>query len=133
MTGTRTWLRRHRALAALILGVVLSMKLLVPSGFMLSSDFKVLTVVICTGVPGEHQTAQLVIPQDKQKAGHDAGKNDPCPYSALSMVSTAGADTALLVAALAFVLALGFAPVFAPLRERTAYLRPPLRGPPVAR
>jgi len=132
MTGIRTWLRRHRALAALILGVMLSVRLLMPSGFMLSSENKVLTVVICTGIAGEHQTAQLVIPMDKSKAGHEAGKGDPCPYSALSMVSTAGADVALLAAALAFILALGFAAVVEPLRGRIAYLRPPLRGPPVA-
>ena len=132
MNGTRTWLRRHRALAALILGVMLSVRLLMPAGYMLASEGKVLTVVICTGVSGEHQTAQLVIPQDKQKVGHDAGKNDPCPYSALSMVSTAGTDAALLAAAIAFILVLGFAPVIEPLRARVPYLRPPLRGPPVA-
>lgn len=132
MTGTRTWLRSHRAFAALFLAVMLSVRLLMPSGYMLSSESKVLTVVICTGIAGEHQTTQLVIPMEKQKAGHDAGKSDPCPYSALSMVSTTGADAALLVAALAFILALGFAAVVEPLRGRIAYLLPPLRGPPVA-
>src|SRR5690242_817869 len=114
MRGIRTFLREHRALAALILSVMLSVRLLMPSGYMLSSQSKVLTVVICTGIAGEHQTAQLVIPLEKQKAGHHTGKNDPCPYSALSMVSTAGADVPLLVAALAFILALGFAAVVEP-------------------
>ncbi|HEY1124651.1 MAG TPA: hypothetical protein VGE65_03385 [Sphingobium sp.] len=132
MTGIRTWLRRNRALAALILGIMLSVRLLMPSGYMLSSENKVLTVVICTGISGEHQTAQLVIPQDNEKAGHDAGKTDPCPYSALSMVSTAAADAALLAGAIAFILALGFAPFVAPLRALIPHLRPPLRGPPVA-
>lgn len=133
MTDVRTCLRRHSALAALILCVLLSVRLLMPSGYMLSSESKVLTVVICTGIAGEHETAQLVIPQDKQKSRHDAGKNDPCPYSALSMAATVGADGALLGAALAFILALGFVPVVAPRLRRDTCLRPPLRGPPVAR
>jgi hypothetical protein len=131
MAPFRTFQRKHRTLAALILGAMLSMRLLMPSGFMLAPDVKLLTVVICTGVVGEHRTAQLLIPQNQQKPGHDAGKTDPCPYSASSMASTAAADVPLLAAALAFILALGFAAVAAIPRERAPRLRPPLRGPPV--
>ena len=131
MRGIRTLLRRHRALAALALACVLAVRLLMPSGFMLAPGAKVLTVVICTGVVGEHQTAQLVIPQNEQKPGHDASKNDPCPYSGLSMASTAAADVPVLAAALAFIFALGFAAVAAIPCQRAPHLRPPLRGPPV--
>lgn len=131
MRGTRTLLRRHRALAALALAFMLAVRLLMPSGFMLAPEAKVLTVVICTGVVGDHQTAQLVIPQDKHEAGHEAGKSDPCPYSALSMASTAGAHGPLLAAALAFILTLGFVAIVAIQRKKAAHLRPPSRGPPV--
>jgi len=135
MRGIRTFTQNHRALAALVLALVLSIRLLVPAGYMIAADSKVLTVVICTGTTGDHQTAQLVIPQKDQKPGqggnHDSGKGDPCPYSSLSMASTAGADAPLLAAALLFILALGFAPIVALARERTRYLLPPLRGPPV--
>jgi len=131
MSGIRTLLHRHRALAALVLVFMLSVRLLMPSGFMLAPDAKVLTVVICTGVVGEHQTAELIIPQNQQTSGHEAGKADPCPYSALSMAAIAGADGPLLAAALAFILALGFTSIATPSREPERYLRPPLRGPPV--
>jgi hypothetical protein len=131
MRGIRTLLRRHRAPAALALAFMLAVRLLMPSGFMLAPDAKVLTVVICTGVVGEHQTAQLVIPQSEQKSGHDAGKSDPCPYSGLSMAATAGADVPLLAGALAFILALGFAAVAAIPVRRTLHLRPPSHAPPV--
>lgn len=131
MKGIRTLLQRHRALAGLAMAFVLAVRLLMPSGFMLAPDARVLTVVICTGVVGEHQMAQLVIPQTEQKSGHDAGKSDPCPYSGLSMAATAGADVPLLAAALAFILALGFAAVAAISVGRTLYLRPPSHAPPV--
>jgi hypothetical protein len=131
MRGVRTLLHRHRALAALALAFMLAVRMLMPPGFMLAPDAKVLTVVICTGVIGEHQTAQLVIPQTEQKPGHGADKSDPCPYSGLSMAATAGADVPLLATALAFILALGFAAIAAIQRERAPYLRPPSRGPPV--
>ncbi len=132
MNGLRTSLQRHRVLAALALALVLSVKLLVPAGFMLDANAKVLTVTICSGVTGDHrQTAQLVIPMRGKTSGQDAGKGDPCPYSALSMASLSGADGPLLAAALAFILALGFAPAAVVVRERAPHLRPPPRGPPV--
>jgi hypothetical protein len=131
MRGIRTLLHRHRTLATLALAFVLAVRLLMPSGFMLAPDAKVLTVVICTGVVGEHQTAKLIIPQNQQKSGHDAGRGDPCPYSGLSMAATAGVDAPLLAVLLAFILALGFTSVAPPSGEPARYLRPPLRGPPV--
>ncbi len=130
MNRLRTILRRHRALAALALALVLSVKLLIPSGFMLDANARVLTVTICTGVVGVHGTTQLVIPMSGKRSGHDADKGDPCPYSALSMASLSGADGPLLAAALAFILALGFAPAAVIARERAPHLRPPPRGPP---
>ncbi len=132
MGHLRTWLHGHRALAALVLALVLSVKLLVPTGFMIADDAKVLTVVICSGAADGPQTTQIVIPQTGKSAGHAADKVDPCPYSALSMASDIGADAPLLAAALAFILALGFAPVSAVRRLCAPYLRPPLRGPPLA-
>ncbi len=139
MRGLRTFLLRHRVLAAMALALALSVRLLVPSGFMIASDARVLTVVICSGVTGAHETAQIVIPQSGQKSGqgngpggrHDAGKTDPCPYSSLAMASTGAAAAPLLATAMAFILALGFAPVASVPRERVRHFRPPLRGPPV--
>ena len=131
MNGLRTFLQRHRALAALAFALVLSVKLIVPAGYMVGAGSKILTVVICSSVTGEHETTQLVIPMTGEKSGHGVSKADPCPYSALSMASLSGADGPLLAAALAFILALGFAPAAAVLRQPGDHLRPPPRGPPV--
>ena len=104
------------------------------SQIMPTQGFKVLTVQVCADSIGQHLTTQIVIPPSGVPSGHhgDQGKGEgTCTFSALSMASLAGADAALLVLALAFILALGFAPQAPPLRERPAYLRPPLRGPPL--
>ncbi len=114
---------------------MLSVRMLVPTGYMVAADSKVLTVVMCSGIAGDHQTAQLVIPQGGHKSGQGSGGHragdDPCPYSSLSMALTAGADAPLLAAALAFILALGLAAVAVVPPGRTPRLRPSLRGPPV--
>ena len=53
-----------------------------------------------------------------------------CPYTALGHASLAGADPALLATALAFILALAFAPLAPARLSRIPHIRPPLRGPP---
>lgn len=135
MRSLRSFLRCHPALVALALAVMLAARLLIPSGYMIAGDSKLLTVVICSGVVGDHPIAQLAIPAEgknfERGDSHGGAKADPCPYSSLSMAATAGADAPLLAAALAFTLALGFAPVAQIARQKPSYLRPPLRAPPV--
>jgi hypothetical protein len=46
------------------------------------------------------------------------------------MAGLGGVDMALLALALAFILALGFAPLRPARAASTRFLRPPLRGPP---
>jgi hypothetical protein len=98
---------------------------------MIGQNSKVLTVQICAEITGNHAVKQLVIPMkdDGSGSGQKQGKGE-CPFASLSMASLAGADHALLALALAFILALGFAPARSPLPKRVSYLRPPLRGPP---
>jgi hypothetical protein len=132
MRGLRIILARHRALAAILLALLLSVRLAVPAGFMIQADSRVLTVVICSGV--DQHSQQLLIPL---AGSHHGGKSDqrgggdPCPYSALGMAGLAGADAPLLAVALAFILALGFVPARTARREAPPHLRPPLRGPPI--
>lgn len=121
----------------MLLALTLAMKLLVPAGYMPGEGAKVLTVQLCTGNMDAHASTQIVIPQPGvphdghgDHGGHGKGGNGPCTFSALSMASLAGADAALLVLALAFILTLGFAAQAPPLRQRASHLRPPLRGPP---
>jgi hypothetical protein len=127
----RAFLQRHFHLAAVILALALAMKALVPAGYMIGSGTsQSLTVEICDGQGGSI-LSKLTIPGKTGGADdeHTKAAKD-CPFTALSMHVLAGADAGLLVLALAFILALGFAPV-PPLRlTRIGFLTPPLRGPP---
>ncbi|WP_206238710.1 hypothetical protein [Novosphingobium terrae] len=129
MTALRAFFLHHRRVAALLIALTLAMKALVPAGFMLGSDSRVLTVQICADALGQQVTQKIVLPSSH--SGEDKAKSDsPCHFTALGHAMLGGADPLLLAVALAFVLALGFAPVLAPAPRRIAFLRPPLRGPP---
>jgi hypothetical protein len=129
MNALRTFLRSHRRLAALIVALALAMKVLVPVGYMIAEQGKVLTVGICADASGAKITRQVVLPQTGQ-AGEHAKADGTCPYAALGMAALTGANAVLLVLALGYILALAFAPVRPVLRAGPLYLRPPLRGPP---
>lgn len=129
----RAFLMRHRALAALIVAAALCIKALVPAGYMVGSNTRVLTVEICADAQGGTMTQQIVLPGNGKPANGQGehGKLDgTCAFSALSFASLSDADPALLALALLFILSLGFNPVTAPRPARIAHLRPPLRGPP---
>jgi len=131
MSVMRALLMRHRALALLVVMAALCMKIVVPTGFMIGQNSKVLTVQICDDAFGNHAVEQLVIPM--KDGGNDSGQKQgkgECPFASLSMASMTGADPSLLALALAFILALGFAPARITLPKRISHLRPPLRGPP---
>lgn len=135
MRTLRAFLKDHRRLAALFIAAALGLKALVPAGYMIGTGNKVLTVEICADTQGERVTRQIVIPQkgahpleSQAEHGKTAGT---CAFSVLAFASLAGADGALLAAALLFILILGFLPV-EPVRLRpVSYQRPPLRGPPL--
>jgi hypothetical protein len=134
MGTLRALFREQRNLALGLVLLALCMKVLLPGGFMLGAQGKMLTIEICGDASGTHLTKQISVPMDgKSGESQDAhGKADSaCPYSALSMASLAGADALFLAAALAFILALGFLPMPARTVARAPYIRPPLRGPPV--
>lgn len=131
MTTLRALILRHRAVAFLGVMAALCMKIVVPTGFMIGQNSKVLTVQLCAESLGHAVTAKIAIPM-KGEPSDSTGKQDKaeCPFASLSIASITGADPALLALALAFILALGFAPVRASHPKRVSYLRPPLRGPP---
>tara|TARA_R110001606_G_scaffold11612_4_gene50268 strand:+ start:13626 stop:14027 length:402 start_codon:yes stop_codon:yes gene_type:complete len=132
MESIRTLIRKNGTLAACLLAVTLLFKLLVPTGYMVSSDNMVLTVIICSDSTSEQLTRQISIPmKGSTDAEHEKGKSK-CPYTGLTKSAIAGADLALLASAIVFVLALGFAPQILPGACSTPRLRPPSRGPPLA-
>ena len=131
MHRMRAFFLRHQLLAILVVMVALSMKIVVPNGFMIGQNSKVLAVQLCTDGMGQGVAAKIAIPM-KGAPGDSSGKQGKteCPFASLSMASLTGADPALLALALAFILALGFAPTHTADPKRFSYLRPPLRGPP---
>ena len=133
MGSVRAFFRVHRALTILLVIATLCMKVAVPAGFMIGQDSKVLTVQICNDGLGHSLTKQIAIPMNGEpsdSSGKHAKADGACPFSALSMASLSGADQALLAVALAFILALAFAPTRAAHPKRVFHVRPPLRGPP---
>lgn len=131
MFPIRALLMRHRVLALVVAMTALCMKLLVPQGYMIGPDSRLLSVQICNEIAGGQLVKQIAIPMKNggDESGSKQVKND-CPFSSLTMSSMTGAAPALLALALAFILALGFAPSPIPLPGRLFHLRPPLRGPP---
>jgi hypothetical protein len=131
----RALLLRHRALAVLAIAAALCLKAVVPAGYMLDSTASSITVRLCNDASGPSAPTAITIPM---KADGTAHPGDPashkaaaeCPYTTLTLALLGGAEPVLLALALAFILALGFAPVRAPPAQRPAYLRPPLRAPP---
>ncbi|KQM41322.1 hypothetical protein [Sphingomonas sp. Leaf10] len=120
----------QRRLAVLLCAAALLLKLIVPTGYMLSVDHGRVAIMVCPGtVP-----AQPVM-HHGDMAGHhapaDKGKGEmPCAFAGLSAAALGAIDPILLVTLVAFVLATGWRAVVQPLPARPAYLRPPLRGPP---
>jgi len=130
MTGLRALTRDHRTLAMLLLAVVLCVKALVPSGYMVGGSLQTITVQLCFDGTS-HKTVQLAVPAEGGSHQDNQGQPDsPCAFSALSMGALGGVDAPLLAIALAFILALGFAPVRPVALRSYSRLLPPSCGPP---
>jgi hypothetical protein len=132
MGGFRIFFRQHRAIAFMIVMLALALKAAVPPGVMVEAGFRTITVQMCHDASGNTGPRQIVVPH---RLGHeppaDKIAKETCPYAGLSMSALGGADPVLLALALAFILALAHRPVAVRPPRAAAYLRPPLRGPPV--
>jgi len=123
----RAFFMSHTRVAALLIALALCMKALIPAGYMLGSESRTITVLICADSLGHQITKQI----DVGSKEHGKSKSDaPCAFTALTHGALGGADPVLLALALLFILALAFAPLLPATPKRAHYLRPPLRGPP---
>lgn len=121
----------------MLLAMALCVKALVPAGYMIGPmnglAAKTFTILICADATGGDHSTKITVPQSgKDGTGKDgtAKAHESCAFSVLGFAALGGADVALLAAAIAFILALGFAAV-PPLRlARAAHVLPPGRGPP---
>jgi hypothetical protein len=134
MTALRAFIRTHRSLACLLLAMALAMKALVPAGYMVASGTRMVSIQICADSVCQRLTKQIAVADTGANHATDTAKSDiakqACPYGGHSAPVLAGADLWLLTAALAFILALGFAPVAIPRPRRASFLLPPACGPP---
>lgn len=131
MGSLHAYLQQHRGQALALVLLALCMKALLPGGFMLAQQQRTLVIQFCHDAAIGSTASQLIVPlqADPDHQPADAAKRT-CPYGALSMASTGGADPLIVALAIAFALLLGFAPVRIAALARVGHLRPPLRGPP---
>jgi len=134
MSRPKSLIRKHARLSLALVVLALIVKALVPAGFMVSSTAEhFLTVTICADASGTPKQMRIAIPsKDDNGGGHSqaADQGQPCGFSGLGHAALGGVDPVLLVAAIAFVLLAGFAPLRRPALRDAGFLRPPLRGPP---
>jgi hypothetical protein len=142
----------HRYAAAIICIAALALRMLVPAGYMISSEAGGIGVTICSTMPARpypeamatmhHGMADHGLSGDHGQSlehgssrdhgpSRDHGKAEmPCAFSSLSSQALGGVDPILVVAAIAFFMAAGLQPerrLAVPLRLN---LWPPMRGPP---
>lgn len=134
MQGIRALIRRHRAAALWLIALALLIKALVPAGYMVGqSGTRTFDIIVCSDPTGMPVAQKLVIPFEN-KGEHDgkqAAKGD-CAFTALGHGAAPATDAVLLLAAIAFILALGFTSLPAPTLRGFPHIRPPLRGPPAS-
>ncbi|WP_420381550.1 DUF2946 family protein [Novosphingobium sp.] len=130
MTCFRAFFLRHRALALAVIALALAMKALVPAGYMIGGDAKVLTVRVCDGYGDNHAIAIVTKGATHSDAGKALHDQQACPFSALALAHMRGADPIQLALALAFSVLLGIIAPVAVTPRAFARLRPPLRAPP---
>ena len=122
---------RNHALAAWLVALALVMKVLVPSGYMLGTSGGSITIEICSGYGPMKMTMPMSGMTHHGSDKGDHGKAEqPCAFSSLSAPSLAAADPVLLALAIAFIVAAAFRMAVTSPPRASAFLRPPLRGPP---
>lgn len=112
--------------------MALCVKALVPAGFMIGPmnglGAKSFTILVCADATGSVHDTKIIVPQSGKDGTAKAQQS--CPFSVLGFAALGGADVVLLAAAIAFILALGFAAAPALRVARFRHVLPPGRGPP---
>lgn len=137
MQVLRRLILAHSQIAALICVAAMALRLVIPTGYMVSNDHGRVAITLCSGVVAQQPSMTMDMPgMDHAMPEHgrskEHGKTEmPCAFSSLSAQVLGGADPILLIAALALVAAMALHAVPRPRIPATPYLRPPLRGPPL--
>ncbi|MBN8830216.1 MAG: hypothetical protein J0G94_06200 [Sphingomonadales bacterium] len=132
MGAIRTCLRANRLAIVLFLALALSVKLLVPQGFMLgeAAGARYLTVQLCDdGI--SHQTTRIAIPAEGDPHQGHGQPDQHCPFTALAMGALGAGDPAVAERA-TVVPGLHDIPATSHWHGRSINLPPPSRGPPAS-
>ena len=135
MTETRALIRRHRAVAMLVVALALCLRAVMPQGYMLAAGDGPLhlTVQLCNGEPG-HDSVRIAV---LTAGGHHEGKPEKrdslapaCAFTSLlaAALTGPGDDWVLREQPVARFRAALFSHRF--LLRRGDHLQPPSHGPP---
>ena len=132
MTSFRHHLLRHRGFAAWLVAFALLMKMLLPGGYMLGVSVGSITVELCSGYGPQGMVMAMpgMADHGDKKQGHGKAEQ-PCAFAGLAAPSLAGADPILLAIVIALIMGAIFRSPSPSVASVPAFLRPPLRGPPV--
>ncbi len=129
MIALRRLIASHRQRALLVALAVLSIRLILPTGYMPSIGERGMSVTVCTGMGAQAMEMARGVGDQKHPDGGSAGVQ-PCSFAGLGLLATGAIDPPLLLLAFRFAMRTGLLAAPAPIFLSRAYLRPPLRGPP---
>ncbi|MFW2853254.1 hypothetical protein ACM61V_15225 [Sphingomonas sp. TX0543] len=116
----------------LIVAATLAVRVLVPAGFMPTLDNGRVVIGICSGYG---PTMMAVSVPGLEQVHHTGDEGDqarsPCAFADLALPLIGGADAIQLAQALLFILAIALLLAVTLPPRAAAWLRPPLRGPPL--
>jgi hypothetical protein len=123
---------RRRALAGWLIAVALLMDLLVPAGFMPVASGASIRIELCSGHGPEKTSMKMPGMDPHSSQHHHSGKDPmPCGFSGSAAPSLTIVDPILPVMAIILIVAALFRISTGAAPGTPAFLRPPLRGPPV--
>jgi hypothetical protein len=121
----------HKWLMALLCLAAMTMKMLVPQGYMIGGDSKSLTVEICTEQGVIEQTIAIPMKQGSGKHNADDTSAKSCAFGGFSHSALDTIDPFLLAFAIAFIMLAGLRSPVLPPASLKRWLRPPPIGPPL--
>jgi hypothetical protein len=117
-----------RFACAALLALLLGLRLLGATGYMLGFEHGAVKIVVC---PDADPDAPLVIDVAHHHHGHSKHKHGgTCPYASASALGALGAEFGVLLAVLICAAALMLGRTFLFLERNRLRERPPTRGPP---
>lgn len=132
--ATRRLLQQRHAAMLLCLAALL-LKLLVPTGYMISTEHGRMSIELCSGFAAQPEPAAMKsMPGNMPHSGksQDHRKAElPCAFGSLTAAWLGAIDAIQLASLVAFVMAIGLFPAVLPETGQLKQLRPPLRGPPL--